>query len=158
MLVSLVIGAALVGRCDWAQAQLVTRCGLEELPLGTATAYTSPDLANARGPLLLLVCGSEPGGAAGVWGRSLLINEGARSGAMFEYVSRAQSLGWSVVVADPHGDESPHAHMQRLWHAAIAPAAAAHVLCVAHSYGGRWRARCSRACRRRRARGSRRSR
>ena len=44
-----------------------------------------------------------PGGTAGVWGRSLCINDGTLSGSMFEAIARAKSRGWAVVVADPHG-------------------------------------------------------
>ena len=156
------VGAAAVA---WIREQLVAHCGLHAVPCaGGATAYSSSGLKGSSAPLLLLVCGSAPGGDAGVWGRSLCINDSTRSGAMFGYVRRAQRLGWGVLIADPHGgDGCPHAHLAQLWCArspslqaggsmfailtptegwrvgrrsTVEPAAAARVLVVAHSYGG----------------------
>jgi len=82
------------------EALLVSLCGLEPLPLPPANneqahsaVYVTPGLAEHTGPLLLLVCGSEPGGAAGVWGRSLCINASMLEGAMFDYILRAKALG-----------------------------------------------------------------
>jgi hypothetical protein len=37
------------------------------------------------------------------------------AGAMFDYISRGKSRGWSVIVADPHGEQAPHRHLQRLF-------------------------------------------
>ena len=51
---------------------------------------------------------------------------------MFDYISRGQSRGWAVVVADPHGDECPHRHLLRL--VDLLPPSAP-LLIVAHSYG-----------------------
>ncbi|EOD20801.1 hypothetical protein EMIHUDRAFT_458504 [Emiliania huxleyi CCMP1516] len=129
------VGAAAVA---WIREQLVAHCGLHAVPCaGGATAYSSSGLKGSSAPLLLLVCGSAPGGDAGVWGRSLCINDSTRSGAMFGYVRRAQRLGWGVLIADPHGgDGCPHAHLAQLWRSTVEPAAAARVLVVAHSYGG----------------------
>ena len=59
-------------------------------------SHPSPTTQEHVGPLLLLVCGSAPGGAAGVWGRSLCINASLHEGAMFDYIFRAQELGWAV--------------------------------------------------------------
>merc|ERR1719203_715114 len=60
------------------QAYLTKSYGLEEKSLGDAppfaTVYATPDFESQAGPLLILVCGFAPGGAAGVWGRSLCIN------------------------------------------------------------------------------------
>ena len=108
------VGAAAVA---WIREQLVAHCGLHAVPCaGGATAYSSSGLKGSSAPLLLLVCGSAPGGDAGVWGRSLCINDSTRSGAMFGYVRRAQRLGWGVLIADPHGgDGCPHAHLAQLW-------------------------------------------
>jgi len=49
-------------------------CGLEavRLPEGV-TVWASPGLQAHAGPVLLLVAGMAPGGAAGVWGRSLTL-------------------------------------------------------------------------------------
>lgn len=141
------LGAAVL---QHVRAQLVTLCGLEEVRVPTATGaavYATPGLAAREAPLLLLVCGSAPGGAVGVWGRSLCINGSLREGAMFEYIFEAQARGWSVVVADPNisegegaprvlGSECPHVHLRSVWDVLIAPAASQRVLIVAHSYGG----------------------
>ncbi|CAE8639814.1 unnamed protein product [Polarella glacialis] len=119
------------------------------LPAGPAEAnlviYASPDVKEHAGPLLLLICGSAPGGAAGIWGRSVCINAGLEEGAMFDYIFRAQKLGWAVVVANPNVNsvsgisipesESPHRHLQTLWRTYIQPSSASRVLVVAHSYG-----------------------
>ena len=56
----------------------------------------------------------------------------ASAGAMFDYIARAHSRKWSVVVADPHGDDCPHRHLMRL--VDILPPTAP-LLIVAHSYG-----------------------
>jgi hypothetical protein len=71
----------LVGQAvlDCCKAELVGLCGLEDLNCGpdaelAATVYASRGLRTSTKPLLVLVCGSAPGGAAGVWGRSLCIN------------------------------------------------------------------------------------
>ena len=93
----------------------------------------------------LLLCGSAPGGAAGVWGRSLCLNASLQSGAMFDYVLRAEALGWAVVVANPNaneaqgrpltGSESPHRHLETLWTCYLQGCKAERMLLVAHSYG-----------------------
>eukprot|EP00933_Yihiella_yeosuensis_P035138 TRINITY_DN28602_c0_g1_i1.p1 TRINITY_DN28602_c0_g1~~TRINITY_DN28602_c0_g1_i1.p1 ORF type:complete len:310 (+),score=53.78 TRINITY_DN28602_c0_g1_i1:157-1086(+) len=134
------------------QMQLSSLCGLVPLPLPAVPAeansvvYASSNLSDHAGPLLLLVCGSAPGGAAGVWGRSLCINASLHEGAMFDYIFRAESLGWSVLVANPNvnkishtavtGSECPHRHLETLWRSYVQPSAASCVLVVAHSYGG----------------------
>lgn len=129
------VGAA---ACAWAREQLVSQCGLEPLEegLGPACAYATPGAREHAGPLVLLVCGSKPGGDAGVWGRSLLINEGTSQGAMFDYVARAKARGWAVVVADVHADDAPHRHLVRLWDAHLERSAFSRLLVVGHSYGG----------------------
>lgn len=141
------VGAAAV---EWVRSRLTMLCGLEEVSTGIepATAYCTPGWRNHSGPSLLLVCGSAPGGTAGLWGRSLCINAsthegtppshtpvtcGTRracacvytthvwppdctcAGAMFDYITRGKSRGWSVIVADPHGEEAPHRHLQLLF-------------------------------------------
>lgn len=57
-------------------AGLTSLCGLCALNLlkGAGLCYASPNVRDRTDPLLLLVCGSSPGGAAGVWGRSLCVN------------------------------------------------------------------------------------
>ena len=133
------------------QLQLTALCGLVPLPLpaeakeANSVVYASSHLKEHTGPLLLLVCGSAPGGAAGVWGRSLCINSSLHEGAMFDYIFRAEELGWAVLVANPNvndcngiplsGSETPHRHLQTLWTSYISPAQASCVLVVAHSYG-----------------------
>jgi hypothetical protein len=142
----------LVGQAvlDCVSAQLVELCGLEPLDVGpdgknSATVYASRGLACSTSPLLVLVCGSAPGGAAGVWGRSLCINESLHEGAMFDFIFRAEELGWNVLVADPNcnsvgdvpipGSQCPQLHLQTVWQQHIAPCHASRVMMVAHSYG-----------------------
>jgi hypothetical protein len=121
----------------WIRSQLVERYGLRALPCkGGPTAYASPELGQSAAPLLILICGAAPGGDAGVWGRALIVNDSTLSGSMFSYVRRAQGLGWSVLIADPHGgDACPHAHVAHLWKSTVMPSSAARVMIVAHSYG-----------------------
>ena len=126
------------GACmDWVRESLVTICGLEKIPVGSGLAYTTAELAEHSGPVLLLVCGSAPGGTAGVWGRSLCINDGTLSGSMFEAIARAKSRGWAVAVADPHGitNTSPHEHCVQLWNQLLKPSDDRPLLVLAHSYG-----------------------
>mmetsp|Transcript_21356 Transcript_21356/g.40190 ORF Transcript_21356/g.40190 Transcript_21356/m.40190 type:complete len:332 (+) Transcript_21356:39-1034(+) len=136
---------------SYVQLQLTALCGLVPLPLpphpgeANSVVYASNNLEAHTGPLLLLVCGSAPGGAAGVWGRSLCINSSLHEGAMFDYIFRAEALGWAVLVANPNindchgvpvtGSESPHQHLCTLWKSYISTAPASCVLVVAHSYG-----------------------
>ena len=125
----------------WAREKLVTLCGLEALPgfASSATPYVTPGLLDKEAPILLLCCGDVPGGDAGTWSRRLLINEGTVTGTMFEYISRAQQRGWSVIVADSHahaGTASPHAHIIEIWQKLIAKSKASKLLIVGHSYGG----------------------
>eukprot|EP01062_Namystynia_karyoxenos_P024258 TRINITY_DN19440_c0_g1_i1.p1 TRINITY_DN19440_c0_g1~~TRINITY_DN19440_c0_g1_i1.p1 ORF type:complete len:370 (+),score=116.08 TRINITY_DN19440_c0_g1_i1:83-1111(+) len=143
------LGAAVVAHV---KGMLQGLCGLEplRLPPGgggpAAVVHASPGATESQAPLLLLVCGSAPGGAAGVWGRSLCVNATLRQGAMFDYVRRAREKGWSVIVADPNvneieeaaipGSECPHKHVRTLWEHYVEPAKASKVLVVAHSYGG----------------------
>lgn len=136
---------------SYVQLQLTGLCGLMPLPLppvpteANSVVYASSNFKDHPGPLLLLVCGSAPGGAAGIWGRSLCINKSLEEGAMFDYIFRAEALGWSVVVANPNvnevnyvpvaGSECPQQHLLTLWKSYIEPSAASRVLVVAHSYG-----------------------
>lgn len=53
---------------NWVRGAICGLCGLE--PLGgcePSTPYGTPGLLAHTGPLLILVCGSSPGGDAGVW-------------------------------------------------------------------------------------------
>jgi hypothetical protein len=51
---------------------------------------------------------------------------------MFDYIARGESRGWTVVVADPHGEDCPHRHLVRLF--SLLPAENPLII-VAHSYG-----------------------
>jgi len=128
------VGAAAT---KWMAEQLPNICGLEAIPLAPATAYGTPGLAAHTGPLLLLVCGSAPGGDVGLWGRALCINSTTHEGAMFDYILRAKAAGWAVLVADVHGEPSS-THMLKLWEQVIEPAAATQLLVVAHSAGAHY--------------------
>ena len=65
---------------------------------------------------------------------------------MFDYIFRAQALGWAVLVANPNvnelqgipiaGSECPQQHLCSLWRTYVETANASCVLVVAHSYGG----------------------
>lgn len=134
------------------QSMLTSLCGLQPLPLPASAAaansvvYATPDFEKQTGPLLLLVCGIGPGGAAGIWGRALCVNTTLLEGAMFDYIARAKALGWAVLVANPNvndiqgtpvtGSECQHLHLQTLWNTYVKPFASSQVLVVAHSYGG----------------------
>lgn len=135
----------------YVQSQLIGLCNLLPLPVprtpcdANSVVYASSNFEGNASPLLLLVCGSAPGGAAGIWGRSLCINSSLEEGAMFEFIFRAEALGWSVLVANPNineinytpvtGSQCPHQHLVTLWQSYIQPSAASRVLVVAHSYG-----------------------
>ena len=75
------VGATVV---KWIRSRLTVLGGLEEVTAGLepATAYATPGWREHAGPFLLLVCGSAPGGAAGVWGRSLCINASTKEGGL----------------------------------------------------------------------------
>eukprot|EP00966_Prymnesium_polylepis_P184816 4283300-Prymnesium_polylepis.1 len=74
------LGAAAV---RWVRGALVGLCGLEPLSgHSPAVPYATPGLREHTGPLCIFVCGSIPGGDAGVWGRSLCINKSTAEGAI----------------------------------------------------------------------------
>jgi len=132
---------AALGRATflWARQQLVDLCGLKPLCAidPPATAYASPDIATREAPVLVLITGDVPGGDAGVWSRNLSINQDTLKGCMFPYIFRAQELGWSVLIVDPHNSPaSQHEHLLRLWRGVIQPSKATKMLVVGHSYGG----------------------
>merc|ERR1711874_578730 len=54
---------------------------------------------------------------------------------MFDYVFRAQKLGWAVVVADPHGDCDWGEHLPTLWSELLQPLPFSQLLVVGHSAG-----------------------
>ena len=93
----------------WLKERLVSLCGLEPLAdvVPPATLFATPGVRASAAPLLLLVCGSAPGGDAGMWGRSLCINDSTQRGAMFDYIFRAIAAGWGVVVADRTAPPAP---------------------------------------------------
>ena len=119
----------------WVRGALCGLCDLEPLTSSSAVPYATRGLKEHTGPLCLFVCGSAPGGDAGVWGRSLCINSSTTEGAMFEYCLRAKALGWAVLIADPHAAESPHMHLVQLWREVVLSSACSSVALVAHSYG-----------------------
>lgn len=126
---------AVAGACtNWVKAQLAPLCSLSAVKIGKATAYATPNLSKRAGPVLMLICGSAPGGDCGVWGRALCINDSTISGSMFETIALAKSRGWAVIVADPHGcgpNDAPHKHLLALYNLVESRP----ILVIGHSYG-----------------------
>ena len=90
----------------YCKTRLVLASGLMETALGDARCWAHPNDAGPNAPIIFLVCGSFPGGSAGVWGRSLCVNATLREGGMFDYIERCRNeLGANVVVADPNVSE-----------------------------------------------------
>ncbi len=86
----------------------------------------------------MLLCGAGQV-AAGQWARKLCINDSLRSGSVMPYVEWAQAHGLGILIMNPnHKAVAGHseAHVLAAWDACVAPAAAAHVVMVAHSFGG----------------------
>ena len=63
--------------------------------------FASPNILESKAPLLVLICGKGPI-EAGLWGRSLCINDDLDAGSMLPDIRRAQALGWSVLVMNPN--------------------------------------------------------
>ena len=130
----------------YCKTRLVLASGLMETALGEARCWAHPNDAGPNAPIIFLVCGSFPGGSAGVWGRSLCVNATLREGGMFDYIERFRNeLGANVVVADPNvseeagrivaGSETPHRHLSTLYSRAIHKDETRPIAIVAHSYG-----------------------
>ena len=68
----------------YCKTRLVLASGLMETALGEARCWAHPNDAGPNAPIIFLVCGSFPGGSAGVWGRSLCVNATLREGGMFD--------------------------------------------------------------------------
>lgn len=121
----------------WSKEMMVSHCGLEVLRgYEPALPFATPGLADRAAPVLVLITGDVPGGDAGTWSRRLCINDTTKTGAMFEYIARAQAKGWSVVVPDVNGSPCPHAHMSALWAQLLKGSKMTKLLIVGHSYGG----------------------
>lgn len=91
---------------------------------------------------------------AGQWSRKLIINESLQVGSQLEYIQRALSLGYSVIVTNTNQniDESPRSivyrplpirgsataeeHACSVWENFVQRTAARHICIMAHSYGG----------------------
>ena len=120
---------------------------------GAGRTRTTP---GPNAPIIFLVCGSFPGGSAGVWGRSLCVNATLREGGMFDYIERCRNeLGANVVVADPNvseeagrivaGSETPHRpHLSTLYSRAIHKDETRPIAIVAHRTARRPSRSCSR--------------
>ncbi|KAI8841609.1 hypothetical protein BJ741DRAFT_594705 [Chytriomyces cf. hyalinus JEL632] len=110
----------------------------------TSRVYASPDAFTSSKPLLMLVPGISI--QVGQWARKIVINRSVYQGSMLQYVDRAQSLGFNVIILNSNlnkmggvpirGSESPEDHVHYVWKNLIEPSATRHVLAVAHSFGG----------------------
>ncbi|KAJ3122152.1 hypothetical protein HK100_012110 [Physocladia obscura] len=128
-----------------------------------STIYMSADALSSKKPLLLLVPGSNI--QVGQWARKIVINENVYRGSMLEYVDRAHSRGWVVIVLNNNlnsvvgkdgrsesyvrGSESPEKHVLYAWKNFVSRnndgvttdenadnSGQRRVVAVAHSYGG----------------------
>ena len=77
---------------------------------------------------------------AGMWARSLCINESLHEGTIFPYVRAALDRNWGVVVCNPNieatGSECSEYHTLKVFNKFIKNAPAKEIVWVAHSYGG----------------------
>jgi len=88
----------------------------------------------------------------GQWSRKIIINHSLHIGSQFEYIQRAQSLGFSLVILNPNANfyinnegiqksvthnATPEEHVRYCWENVISRSMAKSILVVAHSYGGR---------------------
>lgn len=119
-------------------------------PVFMSSEFYWPDQAqyerNSQRTAVVLIQGT---GAvrAGLWARSVCINDGLKLGSMLPQVDWALKKGHSVIVMNPNQSETngvpvPYSqtmaeHCSHVWRNYIEPAGFKEILVIAHSAGGR---------------------
>lgn len=102
--------------------------------------------------LLIIIPGTRT--QAGIWSRSLCIDEGLNIGSMIPYVEKALQYGYGIIISNPNSNfikevkdgmqikvpiqynESPQNHIVYLYDKYIRNVKSENILCVAYAYGG----------------------
>lgn len=74
---------------------------------------------------------------AGIWARSVCINDGTKLGSMLPQIDWARKQGHEVIVMNPNVGQSMQDHCVRVWREFVEPAGFSKLLVIAHSAGGK---------------------
>ncbi|KAJ3125449.1 hypothetical protein HK098_000263 [Nowakowskiella sp. JEL0407] len=114
----------------------------------TSKVFASADYFSSEDPLLVLVPGSNI--EVGQWARKIVINDNLNSGSMIEYIRKAKSLNWQILILnnnentklDQNGKEqyirgswTPEDHVLYVWDEFISKSRSKAIAFVAHSFG-----------------------
>ena len=108
-------------------------------PVFMSNGFDHPDDAqrvqNASKTAVVLIQGT---GAvrAGLWARSVCINDGMKLGSMLPQIEWARQKGHDVLVMNPNVGQSMSDHCVRVWREFVEPAGFNKVMVIAHSAGG----------------------
>ncbi|KXS14407.1 hypothetical protein M427DRAFT_57582 [Gonapodya prolifera JEL478] len=111
--------------------------------------FATDNVTSHTGHLMVLVPGSNI--RVGQWARKIVMNDSVYRGSVLEYVDRAISDGYALLVLNTNGNSwtdaagavhrvphngSPVQHLAYVWDNIIAPSPASSIFIVAHSAGG----------------------
>ena len=137
----------------YVQEKLKNEYGLEELwipPGGSShcNIFRSLDWESNTEKALVLIQGAGDV-RAGVWSRSVCINESLMLGSMLPYVQQAQQEGYAIIILNPNynrdsrnprvkveGSENAVAHCKYVWENYVVKCPAKSFCIVGHSCGG----------------------
>ena len=120
----------------YVQARIMTDFGFVAVPIpdedaaASTTILVSPDWQTAS--KLLIIIQNASGSLMGIFSRSLCLDKGLSKGSMLEYIQRARSVGYAVMILRPNtntvltdttppqklyiqGAETPEAHAMFVW-------------------------------------------
>lgn len=136
----------------YVQCKLKDLFGLQELWLPADNAnqvnvFITPDFFDNIEKCLVIIQGAGEV-RAGVWARSVCINDHLDAGSMFQYIAQAIDLQYSVIIFNPNfnrnpttmepipGNDSGTNHSKFVWNELVRKSPARNVMIIAHSKGG----------------------
>lgn len=124
----------------------------QQYPNAKLSVYCSKNYENCE-TLLIIIPGTRT--QAGIWSRSLCIDEGLNIGSVIPYVEKAIDSGYGVIVTNPNANfvktlnsdgntikipikhnETPESHLIYVYDKIITKSSCKNIVCVAYAYGG----------------------